>query len=227
MKIYRGERIKDANADRVRVLKQCLREGVTSDFVNGGDPYIIQQLGFLGTVAIHIANDRTYPMLPNWKLMLSFSSDPNKAKHYAGGTDNDSLIDEDLSSQHSMGNLEEGTWEYTDHLIFELDITNKRAEPGPEFAYILPVNGGRNKILLLDSVKYLTLELDRHTYLKGNDKTLLETALQNAQRDSEWLVMSLDLIPHQEGFPPSVSAIIKHCDELKIVHYLEPDWIHR
>jgi hypothetical protein len=47
----------------------------------------------------------------------------------------------------------------------------------------------------------------------------------NSQRDQEWLILVLDLIPEQKGLPPSSSGLVSHGDPLSIEFFIQPEYL--
>lgn len=233
MKLYRGENIINGSTDRVTALKKFIHLGLPSDFINGGNPYRFQQLGFLDGTVMHVIDNNLGDGVEGQKHFISFSEDKKQAEFYATQyMDTFSSFkknDYDLSEKSYCydGGAINNDWVGVQHLLIELDISDAEdAHQTAPFLKIIKINKGENRIVALNVVQYLETELKR---LSGVSRALLlkypdvipsiEKAINYARSDLEWLVASLDLMPLQLGVLPSLSGIVPHSEILKIGSY--------
>ena len=126
----------------------------------------------------------------------------------------------------------EKIWDDTQHLLIELDITGcQSVHPTSPFLKVLSYNNGNNKLLALDVVSFLNVQIQRIGQPSQalqqqfpNVLSQLHLALGYATTDTEWLVTSFDPIPQQAGAGASFSAIIPHNSILEIKHHVDPDY---
>ena len=243
MKIYRGENICNGKKERVQCLKTFLRHGLPSDFINGGNPYRVQQLGLFNTTVLHVAKNNLGVGPNGFKHFLSFSQSKATAEGYAmaywDAEGNKLANNYELFDEHYTPDLDsyrdEDIWHYTQHLLIELDITGAQpAHPTAPFLKTLTFNGGAHRLLALDVAAYLTLQIRRigepSSELLQQFPTVLpqlNAALDFASTDTEWLIGSLDPIPPQPGLDQSFSALIPHSPILEINHHVEGDYFAR
>lgn len=221
MILYRGENIVNGDVQKVHTLKTLLRYGFPLDFINGGNPHLIQNRGFLPSTVDQVLNDNVINGRSALKVFTSFSANRGVAKKYATGYLGGSfyndlgdclLYEEDHTYNHSSANFDFELWAITDHLMINLNI-GSAVDATPGHGYLKILNYGNHKLLLLDCKSYLEKELYRRT-LYGMDTENLVGALELATRDEEWLVLSLDQI--QSG---TQSAILAH-GVFSIIHFL-------
>lgn len=240
MKLYRGENIQNGKAERVDFLKRHLRYGLPADFLNGGNPYRVQQLGLFDATVRHVARNNLGIGPNGLKHFFSFSQEKATASDYA-------LAYWDKDGQKRANSYEvfdayytidlnsyrdDQIWPYTQHLIIELDITSGQpVHPSSPFLKIVSCNGGNNRLVALDVVAYLQFQIARigqpsDELLRQFPNVLpeLQTALGYATTDTEWLIASLDPIPPQPNMRTSFSAIIPHSEILQVQHHVDADY---
>lgn len=177
--LYRGDR-----RGNVTKPEWHRREGLFTKLINGGNPAYITEAGLFETIRIHIAPQTPQESaIQSTSSFLSFSSSRERASYFASYGNPNGLIPcaEDSATRY----------------LFTLNISSSR--PGNESGvYVLSYvgcefqTGGReHKLLLLDAV----------TFLRGHlQKAKSKNALENAQRDLEWLVMPIDYMEGLKGF---------------------------
>lgn len=220
MKLYRGEKIRNGNDNRLTLLKKSLVTGLPADFVNGGDPYFLQKTGLLDTTINHVANDSVFPTGYKPKHLISFSEKKEVAEKYAGGADQDSGTYVDYSSAFASGTFKHEVWDNSSHLLFEVDISSRKDVDGHGYGFIIESTAG--KIFAINASVFFHIQESRLG--KYAPKTDIYNAKKNAECDFEWLLMSADLIPAQSGQRPSASGIIKNSEILTTTFFLDADY---
>ncbi len=231
MKIYRGESIRNGRQQRLQTLRTVLREGFPADFINGGNPYLISQLGVFDAVTAHVATNFAFGGVLQKKHFISFSSDRNVAEKYArtqnpsSDPDADARIYHDYTSSIISGNYDSTIFDHSEHLIATLDLDSMvPVQKGFDYGFIVTQDNG-SKYLALDAEKYFKLQIGRLGPKYLQQLPNLTTAYNNAQTDKEWLVLSLDLIPPQNSVPASSSGLIKHGNTLSVEFYVNHEWL--
>ncbi|OFZ28338.1 MAG: hypothetical protein A2622_04345 [Bdellovibrionales bacterium RIFCSPHIGHO2_01_FULL_40_29] len=229
MNLFRGEALKYANPNRLQVLRNTLRAGYPTEFVHGGNPYLLAKLGFFDAAVVHVASDFNFNGQRHLKHFISFSEDRNTALSYAHGSGSTAEykneVEERLYYHDLTGSLWGGTFnseilDEADHLIATVDISGgKPIDPNHDIGFIKEYNEGKSKILALKAYAYFELQKSRmgHHVTQG----VLDSA-ENSRRDKEWLLLVLDLIPDQPDIPASSSGIVKHGDPLTIEICIDP-----
>jgi hypothetical protein len=230
MILYRGEAVKHGHSDRIQTLRSCIRSGFPTEFIHGGNPYLLARLGFFDAAISHIASNFNLQGKRHLKHFISFSEDKAIAQKYAYGiTAPQDYIQEisvssyyrDITSELTSGSFNfENEWSNIEHIIVSIDSNGSiPIQSGFDYGFIRSYNNGNSKILLLNSFKYFEIQKVR----MGNYVTAdVERAAENSARDKEWLVLVLDLIPNQPGVPASSSGLIKHGDPLTIEICIDP-----
>lgn len=240
MKIYRGENIIKGNDEKVRLIKTHVpRDGFPCDFLNGGNPYRIAELGIFDATVLHVIYS-SYAAVGRCskKHFASFSEQQDIAEDFAvtdwnGGNPirneyeiEDEYYAEDIDQERKI-------LDYTLHMIVELDTAGKiPLSPGCEYAFTLTYNNGNSKLFLLDVVKYLEFEKERRRGPVSAELAVdlepvlqsIEDALVLASNDKEWLVLSLDIVQNTPNSPQTFSAILKNGNPFDYKYYVHPDW---
>lgn len=241
MKLYRGENIVNGREDKVRLMKTVVPlTGFPCDFLNGGNPYRVAELGIFDATVLHvIQNFHSTPGRCSKKHFVSFSESPTIAEkfaitdywNHAEPRKNDyEILPEFYTSNRDP---DRDIFDYTNHLIVELNTDGKvPISPDCEWGFTLTYNDGNSKLLLLDVVKYLKFERDRRAgptspELATQLKPVLDSiehALALASEDQEWLVLSLDVVQNSPNSDKTHSAILKNGTPLNFNYYVAPEW---
>lgn len=224
MILYRGEAIRHGHPERVGTLRSTIRDGFATEFIQGGNPYLLAKLGLFDAAIHHVANNFNIQGKRHLKHFISFSEDRETAIKYAHGISAPpEYIEEvsiagyyrDITSELTAGGYDfENDWPDIEHLIVSIDDDGAvPIQAGFSYGLIKTYNCGNSKILLLNSANYFDLQVTRMGRHVTDD---VKQAAENATRDKEWLVLVLDLIPDQPHAPPSASGIVRHGDPLTI-----------
>lgn len=240
--LYRGENIVNGNPNRVGTFKRLFRHGLPLDFINGGNPYRVQQLGLLDTTVRHVAENSLGLGSNSPKHFISFSEDQGVAETYATTywdngdyRRNEYEVEEAYYTEDLNSYQDASIWDDTRHLLIELDISSgETVHATCPFLKSVRYNGGQNRILALNVTEYLDLEIARigtpSQALLDQFPGVLEkmrNARELANGDREWLIACLDPIPPQSGVPPSFSALIAPGDIWRARHQVDPDFFVR
>lgn len=200
--LYRGDR-------RGNVTKPEMHRtaGLWTKLINGGNPAYITEAGLFEAIRIHIA-----PQTPQERAIqstsrfLSFSSSRERALYFASCGNPDDLIP---------------CREYSERrYLFTVNMSSSREEKesgvyvlGYECNYNLVQPNGltiqdtmasnfvRCEFCQAGRQEHNLLLLDAVTFLKARPRTAKsENALENAHRDSEWLVMPIDYMEKLKGY---------------------------
>lgn len=200
--LYRGDR--RGNGTKPELYRT---EGLLTKLINGGNPAYITEAGLFEAIRIHIAPQTSQEVaIQSTSNFLSFSSCRERALYFASGGNPDDLIPCEEYSERRY--------------LFTLNISSCRPA-NQSGVYVLSYECNYdsvqpNALTIQDTVtshfvrcefcqtsrqEHNLLLLDVVTFLNAYPPTAKsENALQNGQRDSEWLAMPIDYMEKLHGF---------------------------
>lgn len=167
-------------------------EGLLTKLINNGDPSYISKAGIVEAIRVHVAPTVEETILWSKSSFLSFSANRQRALDFAAYNKPENLIPGDRpgdgEKQAYLFTLDISVCVATaSHGIYSLaydcslNIRCKHCTPAKQ----------KHHLLLIDVVTFLS---ENHSFAKTED------AIENARRDSEWLLLPIDYIPQLDGF---------------------------
>jgi hypothetical protein len=216
--LYRGD--KRGNST---LPEKYRTEGLLTKFINGGNSAYIAKVGLAESIRVHVApTDSVERILQSKSSFLSFSSDRDQALYYASEGNSSNVIQcHDYAEKRYLFTIDTSECIPTDDPgIYSLEYTcnQELIQPNaltPDDLIVAKsvhcefCKEGKqtHRLLLLDVVAFLS----RHPHSAKSN-----SAIGNAQRDSEWLILPVDYLPRLYGF----SARIPRSSIWHVEHFL-------
>lgn len=162
--------------------------GLLTKQIHNGDSAYISKVGLVDALRVHIAPiSISEEDLQSRSHFLSFSANQQRALFFAADKNPDELLSGEGPNQRYLFNLDMSARVATTRSgVFSLSY-----ECSLRLCEHCTPTKQMHRLLLIDVVTFLTTN---KTYAKTED------ALDNARRDSEWLVLPIDYISKLRGF---------------------------